>query len=71
MDTTHTHMGELTISPMSFSAITRIAFGGAPVPFDVSYCRLSKGAQEQYVRDLLGFLLNLEESEERGTVFLC
>ena len=59
MDTTHTFqtcVGELTIPPMSFSAITGIAFGGALVPFDVSYCRLSEGAQGQYVRDLLGFL---------------
>ena len=58
MDTTHTfHMrvGELTISPMSFSAITGITFGGAPVPFDISYCRLSDSARGQYVRDLLGF----------------
>ena len=47
MDTTHTfhtRVGELTISSMSFSAITGIAFGGAPVPFNVSYCRLSEGA---------------------------
>ena len=49
-------MGELTISPMSFSAITRIAFGGIPVPFDISYCSLSEGARGQYVRDLLEFL---------------
>ena len=41
---------------MSFSAITGIAFGGAPVPFDVSYYHLSEGARGQYVRDLLGFL---------------
>ena len=48
MDTTHTFhtlVGELTISPMSFSAITKIAFGGAPVPFDISYYRLSKDAR--------------------------
>ena len=47
MDTTHmfhTRVGELTISPMSFSAITGIIFGGALVPFDVNYCRLSEGA---------------------------
>ena len=59
MDTTHTfhtHVGELTISPMSFSAITRITFGGTPVPFNISYCSLSEGARGQYVRDLLGFL---------------
>ena len=59
MDTTHTfhtRVGELTISPMSFSAITGIAFGGIPVPFDSSYCRLSDNARGQYVRDLLGFL---------------
>ena len=59
MDTTHTFhtcVGELAISPMSFSAITGIAFEGALVPFDVSYCRLSKGVWGQYVRDLLGFL---------------
>ena len=59
MDTTHTfhtRVGELTISPMSSSAITGIAFRGAPVPFDVGYCHLSKGARGQYVRDLLGFL---------------
>ena len=59
MDTTHTfhtRMGELTISPMSFSAITRIAFGGASVPFDFSYCHLSEGVRGQYVHDLLGFL---------------
>ena len=59
MDTTHTfhtRVGELTISPMSFSAITGIAFGGTPVPFDISYCYLSEGARGQYVRDLLGFL---------------
>ena len=43
IDTTHTFhtcVGELTISPMSFSAITGIDFGGTPVPFDISYCRL-------------------------------
>ena len=59
MDTTHTfhtRVGELTISPMSFSAITGITFEGALVPFDVGYCHLSKGARGQYVRDLLGFL---------------
>ena len=59
MDTTHmfhTRVGELTISPMSFSAITGIAFGGTPVLFDISYCYLSEGARGQYVRDLLGFL---------------
>ena len=41
MDTTHTfhtRVGELTISPMSFSAITGIAFGGTPVLFDIGYC---------------------------------
>ena len=47
--TFHTRVGKLTISPMSFSTITRIAFGGAPVPFDVSYCHLSEGAIGQYV----------------------
>ena len=60
MDTTHTfhtRVGELTISPMSFSAITEIAFGGTPVPFDVSYCYLLEGVRGQYIRDLLGFLL--------------
>ena len=60
MDTTHTfhtRMGELTISPMSFSAITGIAFGGTPVPFNISYCHLFEGAQRQYVHDMLGFLL--------------
>ena len=60
MDTTHTfhtRVGELTISPMSFSAITGIAFGNALVPFDVSYCHLFEGARGQYVCDLLGFLL--------------
>ena len=41
---------------MSFFTITGIAFGGAPVPFDISYCRLSEGARGQYVHDLLGFL---------------
>ena len=59
MDTTHmfhTRVGEMTISPMSFSAITGIAFGGTPMPFDVSYCHLSKSARGQYIRDLLGFL---------------
>ena len=59
MDTTHTfhtRVGELTISPISFSAITGIAFGGASVPFDIGYCHLSEGARGQYVRDLLGFL---------------
>ena len=59
MDTTHTfhtHVGELTISPMSFSTITGITFGGAPVPFDISYCHFSEGARVQYIRDLLGFL---------------
>ena len=55
--TFHTRVGELTTSPMSFSAITGITFGGAPVPFDVCYCHLSECAQGQYVRDLLGFLL--------------
>ena len=49
-------VGELTISPMRFSAITGIAFRGAPIPFDVSYCCFSEGARGQYVRDLLGFL---------------
>ena len=60
MDTTHTfhtRVDELTISPMSFSAITGIAFRGTLVPFDISYCRLFEGTQGQYVRDLLGFLL--------------
>ena len=59
MDTTHTfhtRMSELTISPMSFSAITGIAFGGTLVPFDIGYCHLSEGARGQYVRDLLEFL---------------
>ena len=59
MDTTHTfhtRVGELTISPMSFSAITGISFRGAQVPFDVRYCHLSEGARGQYVRDLLGLL---------------
>ena len=59
MDTTHTfhtYVGELTISPMSFSAIIGITFGSAPVPFDVSYYHLSEGARGQYVHDLLGFL---------------
>ena len=59
MDTTHTfyaRVGELTISPMSFSAITGNAFGDTPVPFDVSYCYLFEGARGQYIRDLLGFL---------------
>ena len=59
MDTTHTfhtRVGELTISPMSFSAITGIAFRGTPVHFDVSYYYLSEGARGQYVRNLLGFL---------------
>ena len=59
MDTTHTfhtRVGELTISLMSFSAITGIAFGGASVPFDVGYCQPSEGARGQYIRDLLGFL---------------
>ena len=59
MDTTHmfhTRVGELTISPMSFSTITEIAFGGTLVPFDVGYCHLSESARGQYVRDLLGFL---------------
>ena len=59
MDTTHTFHtseGDLTISPMSFSAITGIAFRVTPVPFDITYCRLFEGARGQYVRDLLGFL---------------
>ena len=59
MDTTHifyTRVGELTISPMSFSAITGITFGGTPIPFDVGYRHHSEGARGQYVRDLLGFL---------------
>ena len=44
MDTTHTfhtRVGELTISPMSFSAITGIAFERTLVPFDVCYCHFS------------------------------
>ena len=56
MDTTHTfhtRVGELTISPMSFSDIIEISFGGTSVPFDISYCNLSEGARDQYVRDLL------------------
>ena len=60
MDTTyifHTRVGELTISFMSFSAITGIAFGGTLVPFDIRYCNLSEGARGQYVRDLLRFML--------------
>ena len=60
MDTTHTfhtRVDELTISPMSFSAITGIAFGGAPFPFDVGYYHISENARGQFVRDLLGFLL--------------
>ena len=56
MHTFHTRVGELTISPMSFSAITGIAFGGAPISFNVRYCHLSEGARGQYVRDLLRFL---------------
>ena len=59
MDTTHTfhiHVGELTISPMSFSTITGVVFGSTPVPFDIGYCHLSKGARGQYVHNLLGFL---------------
>ena len=31
------NVGELTISPMIFSAIIGIAFGGTPVSFDVNY----------------------------------
>ena len=54
--TFHTHVGELTISPMSFSTITGIAFGGTPVPFDGGCYHLSEGARGQYVRDLLRFL---------------
>ena len=74
MDTTHTfqtRVSELTISPMSFSAITDIAIGGALIPFDVGYCHLSEGARGQYVRDLVEILTDLEESEECGTVFPC
>ena len=59
MDTTHTfhtRVGELTISSMSFSAITGIGFGGAPVAFDVGYCHLFEGVRGQYILDLLGFL---------------
>ena len=59
MDTTHTfhtHVVELTISPMSFSAITGSAFGGTLVPFDIGYYYLSESGRGQYVRDLLGFL---------------
>ena len=59
MDTTHifhTRVGELTISPMSFSAITGIALRGAPVPFDIRYYHLFEGTRGQYVRDLLVFL---------------
>ena len=52
----HTCVVELTISLMSFSAVTGIAFGGTPVSFDIRYYHLSKGARGQYVRDLLGFL---------------
>ena len=57
MDTIHTfytRVGELTISPMSFFAITGIAFG---VPFDISYCNLPEDAKCHYVFDLLGFVL--------------
>ena len=60
MDTTHTfhtRVGELTISPMSFSAITEITFRGTLISFDIGYCHLSEGARVQYVRDLLEFLL--------------
>ena len=53
----HTRVGELTISPMSFSAITKIAFGGTPISFDIGYYHLFEGARGQYIRDLLGFLL--------------
>ena len=53
---THIWVGELTISPMSFSTIIEIAFGGTPVPFDISYCNLFEGARGQYVRDLLEFM---------------
>ena len=59
MDTTHTfhtRVGELTISPMSFYAITEITFGGTLVPFDINYCNLSEGTKGQYVRDLLDFM---------------
>ena len=59
MDTTHTfhtRMGKLTIFFMSFSAITGIAFGGTPVPFDVSYYNIFEDARTYYVRDLLGFI---------------
>ena len=59
MDTTHTfhtRVGELTISPMSFSAITGIAFGGTSIPFDISDCHFSEGTRGQYILDLLGFL---------------
>ena len=59
MDTTHTfytHMGEFTISLMSFSAITRIAFRGTSVPFNINYCNIFKGARGQYVHDLFGFM---------------
>ena len=59
MDTTHmfhTRVGKLTITPMSFFAITGITFGDTPAPFDISYCRLSEGARGQYVCDMLGFL---------------
>lgn len=58
MDTTHTfhtRVGELTISPMSFSAVTGIAFGGTLVSFDINYCRLPEDARSHYVRDMLGF----------------
>ena len=49
------NVGELTISPMSFSAIIGIAFGGTPVSFDVNYYHFSESARGQYVCDLLRF----------------
>ena len=53
----HTRVGELTISPMSFSAIIGIAFGGTSILFDISCCNLPEDARSRYVRDLLGFVL--------------
>ena len=62
VETTHTFhlpIGEMTLTPFDFHAITGIEFEGAPVPFDASYWSPARHAD---VVRLLGFY-----PERRGT----
>ncbi|XP_050217691.1 protein MAIN-LIKE 1-like [Mercurialis annua] len=57
MDTTHTFhllVGELTVTPLDFSLITGISFGGASVPFDGGLGFYPQ--RDAYIFEMLGFI---------------